>query len=275
MDDIACAEIINNNTYEHIDDVNDKHDIEIAYVANEHDDNNTSSFIYIESDNKKINEYAKSCVFSDNTFNGNITFELKENHIHMKAIQNNIKIYETCATIETIIGNVNTCELNVVYDMIYECATSHDNTKITIVELDENIVVDFNVFYGKNFYYNFQVKVLQKTATQNDLLNMMSTMQNNIAELQKEKNILDTKLQVMNIFMAEQKTLNEQLNEFKKQDDVSKAKQDTSKAEQNQDTSKAEQNQDTSKAEQDALEQEKNKDASKQEKNQDTPKAKK
>jgi hypothetical protein len=131
-------------------------------------------------------DYERQCSYSNNGLNG--TFTLKENLIYVKFSKNNIKIYEKNATYKDFTGNVTFVKLNIICDMIYEYVTSNDDDKtMTINEYDDDIEIIFDVFYGKHFSYNFQIKISQKAANENDLLSIMSLMQNDIMELKKNK----------------------------------------------------------------------------------------
>jgi len=76
-------------------------------------------------------EYEQQCSYSNNGFDGTFTFD--DNVIDIKFSKNSIKIYEKNAAQKDFTGNVNSVELRVIYDMIYECVTSNDdNKKMTI-----------------------------------------------------------------------------------------------------------------------------------------------
>jgi hypothetical protein len=122
--------------------------------------------------------------------------------IDIKFSKNSIKIYEKNATDKDFTGNVNSVELRVIYDMIFECAASNDdNKKMTITKYNNRVEIMFNVFYGKHFSYNFQIVAMQKTANENDLLSMMSSMQCDIMELKKKNDELIQKTNLQDDFI--------------------------------------------------------------------------
>jgi hypothetical protein len=116
-----------------------------------------------------------------------ITFTLEEKYVDVEAKINNIKIYNKQVYHDDFIGNVSALELNVIYDMMIECGLRNNvNKTIRVEESNDDILVDFNVSHGKHFNYHFQIEVPQKTANENDLVEMMSSMQSQIMKLQRE-----------------------------------------------------------------------------------------
>jgi hypothetical protein len=102
-----------------------------------------------------------NCSYSKDGYD--IIFALKNNLIHIKLTKNNI-IYEAPTTINDFTGYYlfGSHDLNALYEMICESATSNEEVKsISIHEYGYGNFIRIN-FNEKQFYQNFQIVIPQK-----------------------------------------------------------------------------------------------------------------